>query len=120
MSKGPENSRVNSGEALSVAICDINSLLCLFESLAPFALNGYTLFFDDFGFKESFKNIQLMAYILGGINKVVLLALASFLLQLPSLLEIHCQNADDFLGKYGIKKRLSILGPQEAGIVFLS
>ncbi|KAJ0035467.1 hypothetical protein Pint_26429 [Pistacia integerrima] len=53
-------------------------------------------------------------------TKWVLPALASFLLQLPSLLEIHYQNADDFLGKYGIQRRLSILGPQEVGIVFPS
>ncbi|KAJ0094034.1 hypothetical protein Patl1_27062 [Pistacia atlantica] len=30
-----------------MAICDIKILLSLFESLALFALNGYTLFFDD-------------------------------------------------------------------------
>ncbi|KAJ0034641.1 hypothetical protein Pint_26040 [Pistacia integerrima] len=47
MAKGPEHSRVNSGEVLSVAICDIRSSLSLFEPLAPFALDGYTLFFDD-------------------------------------------------------------------------
>ncbi|KAJ0034413.1 hypothetical protein Pint_26039 [Pistacia integerrima] len=47
-------------------------------------------------------------------------ALANFLLKLPSLLESHYQNADDFLEKYGIKTSLCILGPQEAGIVFLS
>ncbi|XP_031257441.1 poly(ADP-ribose) glycohydrolase 1-like [Pistacia vera] len=109
MSKGPENSRVNSREVLSVAICDIKSSLFLFESLAPLALNGYTLFFDNvlllmFQWEGDFV---FMAYILGGINKMVLLALASFLLQLPSLLEIHYQNADDFLGKYGIQTRLS-------------
>ncbi|KAJ0093021.1 hypothetical protein Patl1_27107 [Pistacia atlantica] len=133
MSKGPKNSRVNSREVLSVAICDIKSLLSLFESLAPFSLNDYTLFFDDvvlsllkkdqnfsFGFVLNSIRRFYAAYILGGTNKVVLPALASFLLQLPSLLEIHYQNADDLLGKYGIKKRLSILGPQEAGIVFLS
>ncbi|KAJ0093848.1 hypothetical protein Patl1_27095 [Pistacia atlantica] len=46
--------------------------------------------------------------------------LAPFASMLPSLLESHYQNADDFLGKYGIKTGLRILGPQEAGIVFLS
>ncbi|XP_044465083.1 poly(ADP-ribose) glycohydrolase 1-like isoform X5 [Mangifera indica] len=47
MAKGPEHSRVNSGEMLSVAICDIRSSVSLLEPLAPFALNGYALFFDD-------------------------------------------------------------------------
>ncbi|KAJ0093882.1 hypothetical protein Patl1_27119 [Pistacia atlantica] len=47
MAKGPEHSRVNSGEVLSVAICDIRSSLSLFEPVGPFALNVYALFFDD-------------------------------------------------------------------------
>lgn len=47
MAKGPEHIRINSGELLSVAICDIRSLVSLFEPLAPFALNSYALSFDD-------------------------------------------------------------------------
>ncbi|KAJ0034640.1 hypothetical protein Pint_26047 [Pistacia integerrima] len=110
MAKGPEHSRVNSGEVLSVAICDIRSSLSLFEPLAPFALDGYALFFDDLISREESTK---------WFGEVVP-ALANFLLKLPSLLESHYQNADDFLGKYGIKTGLRILGPQEAGIVFLS
>ncbi|KAJ0093372.1 hypothetical protein Patl1_26685 [Pistacia atlantica] len=110
MVKGPEHSRVNSGEVLSVAICDIRSSLSLFEPLAPFALDGYALFFDDLISREESTK---------WFGEVVP-ALANFLLKLPSLLESHYQNADDFLGKYGIKTGLRILGPQEAGIVFLS
>ncbi|KAJ0092425.1 hypothetical protein Patl1_27087 [Pistacia atlantica] len=110
MAKGPKHNRVNSGEVLSVAICDIKSSLSLFEPLMPFALNGYALFFDDLISRaESTKWFG-----------EVVLALANFLLKLPSLLESHYQNANDFLGKYGIKTGLRILGPQEAGIVFLS
>ncbi|KAJ0092651.1 hypothetical protein Patl1_26672 [Pistacia atlantica] len=110
MAKGPEHNRVNSGEVLSMAICDIRSLLSLFEPLAPFALNGYALFFDDLISRaESTKWFG-----------EVVPALANFLLKLPSLLESHYQNADDFVGKYGIKTGLRILGPQEAGIAFLS
>ncbi|KAJ0093886.1 hypothetical protein Patl1_27113 [Pistacia atlantica] len=47
MAKGPEHSRVNSGEVLSMAICDIRNSLSLFEPLVPFALSGYALFFDN-------------------------------------------------------------------------
>ncbi|XP_044465080.1 poly(ADP-ribose) glycohydrolase 1-like isoform X2 [Mangifera indica] len=110
MAKGPEHSRVNSGEMLSVAICDIRSSVSLLEPLAPFALNGYALFFDDLVSRaESTKWFE-----------EVLPALANFLLQLPSLLESHYQNADDFLKRCGNKTGLRILGRQEAGIVFLS
>ncbi|KAJ0084500.1 hypothetical protein Patl1_30326 [Pistacia atlantica] len=47
MAKELEHSRVNLEEVLFVAICDIRSSLSLFEPLAPFAVNGYALFFDD-------------------------------------------------------------------------
>ncbi|XP_044465077.1 uncharacterized protein LOC123195453 isoform X3 [Mangifera indica] len=47
MAKGPEHIRINSGELLSVAICDIRSLVSLFEPLAPFAFNDCVLSFDD-------------------------------------------------------------------------
>ncbi|KAH9782498.1 poly(ADP-ribose) glycohydrolase 1 [Citrus sinensis] len=50
----------------------------------------------------------------------VLPALANLLLQLPTLLESHYQNADYILGKYGFKTSLRLLGSQEAGMVFLS
>ncbi|KAJ0034416.1 hypothetical protein Pint_26034 [Pistacia integerrima] len=101
MAKGPEHSQVNSGEVLSVAICDIRSSLSLFEPLAPFA----SMFISRAESTKWFGE--------------VVPALANFLLKLPSLLESHYLNADDFLGKYGIKTDLRILGPQEAGIAFL-
>lgn len=50
----------------------------------------------------------------------VLPALANLLLQLPTLLESHYQNADEILGKYGFKTGLRLLRSQEAGMVFLS
>lgn len=45
-------------------------------------------------------------------------ALASLLLRLPSLLESHYQNSDNLIN--GVKTGLRLLGPQEAGVVFLS
>lgn len=45
-------------------------------------------------------------------------ALASLLLQFPSLLEVHFQNADNIVS--GIKTGLRLLNSQQAGIVFLS
>lgn len=47
MAKGPDHSRVNSGEVLFVTICDIRSSLSLLQPLAPFASEGYALFFDE-------------------------------------------------------------------------
>ncbi|KAJ4723942.1 Poly(ADP-ribose) glycohydrolase 1 [Melia azedarach] len=110
MAKGPDHSRVNCGEVLSVAICDIRNSLSLFEPLSPFALEGYALFFD-----ELISRAEAAEWF-----REVVPALANLLLQFPSLLENHYQNADDLHGKYGIKSGLRLLGPQEAGIVFLS
>lgn len=45
-------------------------------------------------------------------------ALARLLLQLPSLLEMHFQKADDVVS--GVKTGLRLLAPQQAGVVFLS
>lgn len=52
----------------------------------------------------------------------VIPALANLLLRLPSLLELHYQNADALIngGRDGVKTGLRLLHSQEAGIVFLS
>ena len=47
MAQGPDHSRVNSGEVLFVAIRDMRSSLSLLQPLAPFASEGYALFFDE-------------------------------------------------------------------------
>ena len=47
MSRGPDHSRVNCGEVFSIAISDMRASLSLPEPLAPFAPQGYTLFFDE-------------------------------------------------------------------------
>lgn len=43
--------------------------------------------------------------------------LAKLLLRLPSLLESHYQNTDNL--RNGVKTGFRLLGPQEAGVVFL-
>lgn len=45
-------------------------------------------------------------------------ALANLLLRLPTLLQVHYQNADGLFN--GLKTGLRLLDSQEAGIVFLS
>ncbi|KAH9782504.1 poly(ADP-ribose) glycohydrolase 1 [Citrus sinensis] len=110
MAQGPDHSRVNSGEVLFVAIRDMRSSLSLLQPLAPFASEGYALFFD-----ELISRAEAAEWF-----GEVLPALANLLLQLPALLESHYQNADDILGKYGFKTGLRLLGSQEAGMVFLS
>lgn len=45
-------------------------------------------------------------------------ALANLLLRLPTLLQVHYQNADVLI--HGLKTGLRLLDSQEAGIVFLS
>ncbi|KAG7573263.1 hypothetical protein ISN44_As09g015700 [Arabidopsis suecica] len=50
MSRGPSESMVNSGEALALHITNIQKSLSLNASdLAPYALQGYALFFDKLG-----------------------------------------------------------------------
>ncbi|KAL9432133.1 hypothetical protein AB3S75_027202 [Citrus x aurantiifolia] len=110
MAQGPDHSRVNSGEVLFVAIRDMRRSLSLLQPLAPFASEGYALFFD-----ELISRAEAAEWF-----GEVLPALANLLLQLPALLESHYQNADDILGKYGFKTGLRLLGSQEAGMVFLS
>ncbi|XP_043711714.1 poly(ADP-ribose) glycohydrolase 1-like isoform X2 [Telopea speciosissima] len=108
LSRGPEHSEVDSGEVLFLAISDLRDSLCLSESLAVSAAEGYALFFD-----ELMSRVESRKWF-----SEVLPSLAALLLRLPSLLDIHYQNADNLLG--GVKTGLRIIGPQEAGIVFLS
>ncbi|KAJ9187182.1 hypothetical protein P3X46_002667 [Hevea brasiliensis] len=113
ISKGPDYSNINSGESLFTAISDIrNSLYLSAEPLAPFAQDGYSLFFDELMSRaESTKWFG-----------EILPAMANLLLRMPSLLESHYENADKLLDgvKTGVKTGLRVLGPQVAGIVFLS
>ncbi|GKU92299.1 hypothetical protein SLEP1_g6047 [Rubroshorea leprosula] len=106
LSRGPDHSRVCSGEVLSIAIADIRASLSLFEPLARSAPQGYALFFDELISREDSRKWF----------EEVLPELANLLLRLPVLLETHYQNAL----RYGMETGLRILGPQEAGIVFLS
>ncbi|XP_065860860.1 poly(ADP-ribose) glycohydrolase 1-like [Euphorbia lathyris] len=113
LSQGPDCSNVNSGESLFVALSDIrNSLSLSAEPLAPHAQEGYALFFDELITRA--KSAKWF--------REVLPALANFLLKLPSLLESHYENADNWLNRdsNNVKIGLRLLGPQEAGIVFLS
>ncbi|CAF2286842.1 BnaA04g18150D [Brassica napus] len=109
MSTGPSESMVNSGEALALRITSMRRSLSLDAShLAPCASQGYPLFFDEkISREESAKFFG-----------EVVPALCGLLLQLPSMLETHYQNADHVLD--GVTSGLRLLGPQEAGIVFLS
>ncbi|MBA0760755.1 hypothetical protein Gotri_023479 [Gossypium trilobum] len=94
MSRGPDHSRVNCGEVLSIAISDMRASLSLADPLALSAPLGYALFFDEFA-----EDIP---------------KLANLLLRLPSLLEVHYQNSRAY--GYGLR----ILGPQQPGMVLLS
>ncbi|EOA29031.1 hypothetical protein CARUB_v10025285mg [Capsella rubella] len=109
MSKGPSESMVSSGEALALHIMNIRQSLSLNASdLAPNALQGYALFFDKKISREEATNF---------FGEVVP-GLCGLLLKLPSMLEMHYQKSDHVLD--GVMSGLRILGPQEAGIVFLS
>ncbi|CAH2059872.1 unnamed protein product [Thlaspi arvense] len=109
MSRGPNKSMVNSGVALASHIMNMRKSLSLDASdLAPNPLRGYAIFFDKkISREESAKFFG-----------EVVPALCGLLIKLPSLLETHYQKADHVLG--GATSRLRLLGPQEAGIVFLS
>ncbi|XP_077225289.1 poly(ADP-ribose) glycohydrolase 1-like isoform X2 [Tasmannia lanceolata] len=115
LSRGPYYSEVDSGAILFDAIVDLRDSLGLSrKELAIFAGEGYSLFFDDFMSRvESRKCFG-----------EIIPAMASLLLRLPSLLEDHYRSADSTFGKQKdgsrIKTGLRLLGPQEAGIVFLS
>ncbi|KAA8532188.1 hypothetical protein F0562_006670 [Nyssa sinensis] len=115
LSRGPDHSKVESGEVLFLAIFDIRHSLSLSlsaESLASSAADGYALFFDDLMSRaESAKWFR-----------EVVPALANLLLRFPSLLETHYQNADGLIngGMDGVKTGLRLLESQERGIVVLS
>ncbi|XP_010414072.2 PREDICTED: probable poly(ADP-ribose) glycohydrolase 2 [Camelina sativa] len=109
ISRGPSDSKVNSGEALTLHIRNMRKSLSLnANDLTPYALQGYALFFDKKISREESANFF----------GAVVPALCGLLLQLPSMLEKHYQKADHVLD--GIASGLRLLGPQEAGIVLLS
>ncbi|KAJ4965510.1 hypothetical protein NE237_017359 [Protea cynaroides] len=109
LSRGPEHSRVDSGEVLFLAISNLRDSIGLSsELLTDSVAEGYALFFD-----ELMSRVESRKWF-----SEALPSLAALLLRLPSLLEIHYQNADNLIG--GVKTGLRVLGPQEAGIVFLS
>ncbi|ESQ51769.1 hypothetical protein EUTSA_v10016528mg [Eutrema salsugineum] len=109
MSRGPNKSMVNSGEVLALHITNMRKSLSLNASdLAPNPLKGYAIFFDKMISREESTKF---------FGEVVP-ALSGLLLRLPSMLEMHYQKTDHVLD--GVKSGLRLLGPQEAGIVFLS
>ncbi|KAK1293843.1 Poly(ADP-ribose) glycohydrolase 1 [Acorus calamus] len=115
LSRGPESSGVDSGEALSDFISGIRGSIGLSrERLAFNAAGGYALFFDDL--MSSVASRELFGDTVP--------ALANLLLRLPTLLEWHYLESDRVFGDVGegavIRTGLRILQPQEAGIVFLS
>ncbi|KAJ4903394.1 putative poly(ADP-ribose) glycohydrolase 2 [Raphanus sativus] len=109
ISKGPDKSMVNSGEALALHITNMRKYLSLNAGDgSPNPLQGYSVFFDKkISREESDKFFG-----------EVVPTLCGLLLQLPSMLETHYQKADHVLD--GVASGLRILAPQEAGIVFLS
>ncbi|KAH8502212.1 hypothetical protein H0E87_013771 [Populus deltoides] len=109
LSKGPFYSKVDTGELLFNAISNIRDSLALpsLHRLSPFAHEGYALFFDELISRE--KAAKWFADVVP--------TLAKLLLRLPSLLESHYQNADNL--RNGVKTGFRLLGPQEAGVVFL-
>ncbi|WZZ54969.1 hypothetical protein YC2023_055076 [Brassica napus] len=109
MSEGPSHSRVDSGEVLWQAISDMRQSLSLSARLlSPSAPQGYALLFDELIHGRESKRWF----------DEIIPALARLLLQLPSLLEMHFQKADDVVS--GVKTGLRLLAPQQAGVVFLS
>ncbi|XP_004253043.1 poly(ADP-ribose) glycohydrolase 1-like isoform X1 [Solanum lycopersicum] len=110
ISKGPNHSKIDSGEGLFIAISDIrNSLSFHSFSIDTSASQGFALFFDDLLPRdEAAKWFE-----------EVVPQLAKLLLRLPLLLETHYENADDGVLK-GVKTGLRLLESQEPGIVFLS
>ncbi|KAK2980962.1 hypothetical protein RJ640_018046 [Escallonia rubra] len=114
LARGPDHSKVDSGEVLFLAISDIRlSLNLAADRLAASAAHGYALFFDDLITRAD------AAKFFGE----VVPALAKLLLRFPSLLETHYENVGgviDYGGRNGVKTFLRLLESQESGIVFLS
>ncbi|KAI7748043.1 hypothetical protein M8C21_028547 [Ambrosia artemisiifolia] len=114
LNKGPDHSKVDSGQILFLAISDLRHSLSLSsDSLSFSTADGYSLFFDDLMSRAE-------------ANKwfgEVLPALADYLLRLPVMLEDHYKSADSvsFVGaRDGLKTGLRLLKSQEAGLVLLS
>ncbi|KAK4747559.1 hypothetical protein SAY87_014145 [Trapa incisa] len=112
LSKGPKHSYVDSGVVMADALTDIRLSLGFPKSIAASASKGYALFFD----KLLPRNDSDQWF------QEVLPFLARLLLQLPSLLEKHWQQADCFSNAKGcqIRTGLRLLEQQEAGIVVLN
>ncbi|KAK3035394.1 hypothetical protein RJ639_032922 [Escallonia herrerae] len=114
LARGPDHSKVDSGEVLFLAISDIRlSLNLAADPLASAAAHGYALFFDDLITRADAAKFF----------EEVLPALAKLLLRFPSLLETHYKNVGgviDYGGRNGVKTFLRLLESQERGIVFLS
>ncbi|XP_056161280.1 poly(ADP-ribose) glycohydrolase 1-like isoform X1 [Syzygium oleosum] len=110
MSRGPEHSRVESGKVLAMAV---SHMRCASEPfLAPFAPEGYALFFDELMSREDAEEWF----------KEVIPFLANLLLRLPKLLEDHWKHAYGYSHsrKRRVKTGLRILDRQQAGMVILS
>ncbi|XP_052208224.1 poly(ADP-ribose) glycohydrolase 1-like isoform X2 [Diospyros lotus] len=111
LSGGPQNSKVDSGESLFLAISDLRHNLSLRQGLASSAGHGYTLFFDQA--EKWFGE--------------VVPELASLLLRLPSLLEAHYQRPCPQSHPYnkcgpshGLKTSLRLLESQQSGMVIMT
>ncbi|KAK9115349.1 hypothetical protein Syun_022146 [Stephania yunnanensis] len=113
LSNGPDQSKVDSGSVLFLAISDLRHSLGLSsakDSLAFSAEEGFALFFD-----ELMSRVDAVEWF----GKVVP-ALARLLLKLPSLMEEHYREAESVgLGVRRGGTGLQVLRSQEAGIVFL-
>uniref|UniRef100_A0A0D3C3E6 Uncharacterized protein n=1 Tax=Brassica oleracea var. oleracea TaxID=109376 RepID=A0A0D3C3E6_BRAOL len=94
MSTGPSESMVISGEALALRITSMRRSLSLNVSYhAPYASQGYALFFDEkISREESAKFFG-----------EVVPALCGLVIQMPSLLEMHYQKADYVLDGVTVK-----------------
>lgn len=116
LSRGPDHSKVDSGEVLFLAISDLRHSLNLSSyELAFSTADGFSLFFDDLISRAEARKWFGQ----------VLPVLASLLLRLPSLLEAHYQKADgviciDGRGIEGLQTGLRLLDSQHPGIVLLS
>ncbi|GJV57771.1 poly(ADP-ribose) glycohydrolase 1-like protein isoform X1 [Tanacetum coccineum] len=98
LSKGPDHSKVDSGEILFLAISDIRQSLKLSDDLMP--REEANKWFEE-----------------------VLPAMADLLLRFPSMLEAHYKNVDSVTcvaARDGLQMGLHLLKSQEAGIVLLS
>ncbi|KAF3795073.1 Poly(ADP-ribose) glycohydrolase 1 [Nymphaea thermarum] len=109
LSRGPAQSKVDSGDVLFDAIVDLRHHLGLSgESLAWAAGKGYTRFFSVLISPAESKRWF----------EEFIPSLACLLLRLPSLLEAHYEEEDD--SDSLLRTRLRLLDSQEAGAIFLS